>query len=494
MIQMANDIATMIDTVQLKEQVYFDDCGIHINQYAYSNNKQMSGLEEKITHKINNEDVNGTKLDSVVNLWGGQTIKTTKLFVQKYGYHIQVTIPPSLARQRYSNHKVKTPIKCSMSVTIPSVYELLKNLEFDEYLTSHGVDTLDNLLNTYILKHTDLEKYCIRKWGNFTSANIKEMMLKKKTLKSMGLFIQPIEMELAQTDFYYNVPKIDTNKIYKFLTTRGEFGQKNLKLYHNNVDKFDAEYTIGSYPDKNRTVIKTSNVILQKANGIEFRRGTKSSVVVKFYDHTRRSQKYQAQTYLPIYVSNGNYQKVTQHQKMYGKQIEDWDGKNTTLRYEVSIRNVVGGVKGVKKIYLDSFKEIEDKKITLKHLFDVRYTSIITHTLRRYLLQIFGDNINDEITIGGNTMDKWELIKDKDEGGEGFTKGLQIMAVVQLMEQDNMTLPEIKKKFQQMGVNYEVQRRLLKLIKDKDYLTNWTEDNVAAMNCIKQIYDEIGKV
>ena len=68
------------------------------------------------------------------------------------------------------------------------------------------------------------------------------------------------------------------------------------------------------------------------------------------------------------------------------------------------------------------------------------------------------------------------------------------MAVIQLMEQDKMTLPEIKKKFQQMGVNYEVQRRLLKLIKEKDYVTNWTEDNVTAMNCIKQIYDEIGKV
>ena len=39
------------------------------------------------------------------------------------------------------------------SATKPNaLFVILKNLEFDEHLVSHGADTLDNLLNTYILK------------------------------------------------------------------------------------------------------------------------------------------------------------------------------------------------------------------------------------------------------------------------------------------------------------------------------------------------------
>ena len=92
-------------------------------------------------------------------------------------------------------------------------------------------------------------------------------------------------------------------------------------------------------------------------------------------------------------------------------------------------------------------------------------------------------------------MNKWDLLKSKDEGGEGFTKGLQVMAILQLMDEPHsLSAPEIKKRFKDLGVGYENYRRLFKMIKNEGYVLNWDDDNIVAMNAIKEIYDSLGRI
>ena len=87
-------------------------------------------------------------------------------------------------------------------------------------------------------------------------------------------------------------------------------------------------------------------------------------------------------------------------------------------------------------------------------------------------------------------MDKWSIVEDK-----GFQKGLQIMAILQLMDgDDGMSLQEVKKKCIENGCKYESVRRLFLTIKKEGYASNWNTDRVVAMNMIKEIYEELEQV
>jgi hypothetical protein len=92
--------------------------------------------------------------------------------------------------------------------------------------------------------------------------------------------------------------------------------------------------------------------------------------------------------------------------------------------------------------------------------------------------------------IGAKHMNKFDLIKE-----EGFSKGLQIMAILQLMDGDNgLSMQELKKKFVEIGVGYESVRRITNMIKSKGYASNWNTDRIVAMNVIKELYEELDKV
>ena len=129
--------------------------------------------------------------------------------------------------------------------------------------------------------------------------------------------------------------------------------------------------------------------------------------------------------------------------------------------------------------------------LVIKDLYNPKHRGIVRSVLRNYLYDIFGDEITkNKISIGGKNMNKWELVKE-----EKFQKGLQIMAILQLMEGDNgMSIPEIKKKCIESGANYESVRRLFKIIKDKGYTSSWDNDRITAMNLIKDIYLDLEKV
>jgi len=480
-----------IDTIQLREAVFFTDTAYAIELASYRNNQDDWGNALMFDYTGGGVSTKLGKLNKQTTIYGGKLYKTPKQFVEQYGFHLQIKASPSLMRQQQSEHKVFTPIKCNLMITIPSLLEIYKSNEWEKFMVGRGgLDDVDNV-SKYISSHLDMAKLNIMIWQNWNNKDIKEMLDGKIRWKDTSSFCTADKMELAQVDFCVNTIDSDVSTFYNLLKHAGNYGSKNMKLYHNNTDLFDAEYTIGNYKDREALVVKTAGSISTKANGLEFRRGSKSSQIVKFYDYTRKARKYQFDNYLPIYTSRNSKEKIEHLQKYYGKTLKDIENKKATMRYEVSIRNIIGGNKGVYKLYKQYFPTIEEKTITLHHLFDRQYSRVVGKVMRKYLYDIFGDVITeDKKAIGVKHMDRFDLIKE-----EGFSKGLQIMAILQLMDGDNgIGLQELKKKFVEMGVSYESVRRITNMIKSKGYASNWNTDRIVAMNVIKELYEELDKV
>ena len=486
------DYKYYIDTLQMREQIFFLDGGVSIRNKSYSGKRMTTGLEYNFIYTANNGDkCKEYTIHEQTQMYGARLYKTDKKFVNEYGFHLQIKCSPALARQQVSkvSDKDKWPIRCDMILTIPSLLELYKTEHWDRYLAGSGNNTEHGAnINGYIRKYIDFTELKIMSWDNVKSMENYYTVHKAKINEHKYLTV--MDMELSQMDFCVNTKESNVNTLYNLLKYVGEYGSKNMKLYHNNTEAFDAEYTVGNYKDRDALVTRVSNNIMTKANGLEFRRGAKSSQIVKFYDVTRKARQYQYDYYLPVYVSRGDKQAIDSLNKYYGKSIDEIQNNKSTLRYEVSIRNVIGGNKGVRDVFKKQFN-VEEKKITMKHLFTAKYGSIVSRVLREYLYNIFGDEITkDKQGLGGRNMDKWQLI-DK----EGFSKGLQIMAILQLMDGDaGMTIGEIKKKFITMGVSYESVRRLMKHIKSKKYASNWDNDRVIAMNLMKDVYSELERV
>lgn len=487
---MNKDYKNYIDTIAMREEVFFKDGGKRMTNKAYYNKKMSTGTEYTFsyTDDLNNK-LNEYSIYMQTSLYGGRLFKTHKEFVRKYGFHLQLKCPPSLYRQQMSKHNMLVPIKCNMSLTIPSLLEVYKSEEWEKYIVAKGTGNQVDDINGYIMDKINLKDLDIMIWGGKTYKQL-EMDMKRDRSSIDTKYIKPMDMELSQMDFCVNTIDCDVTTIYNLLKYVGNYGTKNMKLYHNNIDRFDAEFTIGNYNDREQLVTKMGNTISTKANGLEFRRGSKSSQIVKFYDYTRKGMKYQYEHYMPFYVSNNDKKRVDDVQKYYGRTTKEISENKSTLRYEVSIRNIIGGNKGVKDLFVKKFN-LEDKKITLGHLFDNKYSSVVRVVLKEYLYNIFGDKITEnKIELGGKTMNKWSII-DK----EGFSKGLQIMAILQLMEGDNgMSVAEIKKKFIEIGVSYESVRRIMNIIKDYDYSSGWNSERVIAMNLIKDIYEDLDMV
>ena len=482
------DFNNYIDTIALKEQIFFKDGGRKMDNACFYKNRKETGLELSYKNDDNSK-TGGYCMEVQTKIYGGRLYKTPKDFVRAKGFHLMITAGASLMKQQHANHSIVNPIKCDLRITIPSILELRKTEGWNKHMVSQGTLDMGELINSWILKHIPLDKLEVMIWHG-KSYSVMEAMIKRDRDSVRTKYVEPKDMELSQVDFCINTIGSDVSTFYNLLKYVGNYGTKNLKLYHNNDKNFDAEYTTGSYKDRDALVNKIGNYISTKANGLEFRRGSKSSQVVKFYDYKKKSKQYQFDNYLPIYRSSGNTKQIKALQDYYGKTIKEVEEQKTTMRYEVSIRNIVSGNKGVRELYAKQFN-LEDKHITIQHLFDKKYGSVVSNTLRTYLYNIFGDEIiKDKVKVEKKSMDKWSIVEDK-----GFQKGLQIMAILQLMDGDNgMSLQEVKKKCIENGCKYESVRRLFLTIKKEGYASNWNTDRVVAMNMIKEIYEELEKV
>jgi len=480
-----------IDTIQLRNSVFFGDGGRKIDTISYSTHKKATGNEWVFDYLQDGEMAKGEKINRQQTLFGARLYKTPKAFVNWYGFHLQISAPPALARQQASNHSNLIPIKCSMAITINSLIELQKSdvwMKWDA--TKSNTYKMDEKINAYILDVIDMEKLSIMKWNSkWNTAELTRMIKRDNSIRTKAI-LKPIDMELSQVDFCVNTIASSVSDFYNLLQHAGNYQRKNMKLYHNNTYEFDATYTIGNYNANKEVVVKTPGSISTKANGLEFRRGTKSSQVVKFYDYTRKSLEYQQRTWLPIYQANGEDEKIDVLKEYYGGTIKEINERKTTMRYEVSYRNVVGGNKGVTGLYKQMYPNMEDRYITLVQLFDAKYGKVIGRVMRTQLLNIFGDVIEDKKIAIGEHMDKFEVVKK-----HKLAKGLQIMAILQLMDGENgLSMQEVKTKLIESGVSYELVRRLLKQVKEEGYASNWNNERVIAMNIIKDIYRGLDEV
>ena len=85
-----------IDTIQLRNSVFFGDGGRKIDTISYSTHKKATGNEWVFDYLQDGEMAKGEKINRQQTLFGARLYKTPKAFVNWYGFHLQISAPPAL--------------------------------------------------------------------------------------------------------------------------------------------------------------------------------------------------------------------------------------------------------------------------------------------------------------------------------------------------------------------------------------------------------------
>jgi hypothetical protein len=144
---MKYDSTNYIDTLGLKQAVFFGDGGYSIDLHSYANSKEATGNEYKFDTHINGQKATSPKIERQTTQFGGRLYKTPKAFVHHFGFHLQIKAPPALLRQQHSTHKVRMPIKCMMGIQIPSLLEMRKSDTWDKFIAGRGTGSIDKDIN-----------------------------------------------------------------------------------------------------------------------------------------------------------------------------------------------------------------------------------------------------------------------------------------------------------------------------------------------------------
>ena len=93
------DFNNYIDTIALKEQIFFKDGGRKIDKYCFYKNRKETGLE--LSYK-NDDDTNtgGYSMEVQTQIYGGRLYKTPKDFVKS---DLPITIPLKYLQASDSN-------------------------------------------------------------------------------------------------------------------------------------------------------------------------------------------------------------------------------------------------------------------------------------------------------------------------------------------------------------------------------------------------------
>ena len=98
---MNKDYKNYIDTIAMREEVFFKDGGRRMMNKAFYNKKLSSGTEYTFSYNDDMKNkLNEYSIYMQTSLYGGRLFKTHKQFVRKYGFHFQLKCPPSLYRQQ----------------------------------------------------------------------------------------------------------------------------------------------------------------------------------------------------------------------------------------------------------------------------------------------------------------------------------------------------------------------------------------------------------
>ena len=224
------------------------------------------------------------------------------------------------------------------------------------------------------------------------------------------------------------------------------------------------------------------SAVYQDPNGIEFRKGRKSSEIYKFYDKELQN----AQTYYDAVYTARDF--ASNRSKRIAEDVLASASKSdrTLLRYEVSLRKVPSQRNAI-TILFARLTDGEEKELALWDILNNPiYSRVPRKILKDGLYNIFGSEIEKDITNfnGENTMTDTDILQ------EYGSKGLKYLGVKYLMDKgmSNDAIWKYLANAIRGNSSYEVVRRLRNEIRDDGIATKWNDGHEKTLDALRDIY------
>jgi len=454
------DYRGLIDTIVLKGAVRLSNNGYRLFSRTYPSNKR------DLTDCAYTLPLNHTRYkhgDKTAELVRTQTydgriqVHTSKAFTAEYGYDLFMQVPPYLyyntTRLTELTQKQKDLAKNSklfMQIKIPSLHNLFLSPAFEDYLATRG-DAIEHtdyagLVWDYINTKTDLVKYGIEPYN-------------------MERDLRQNDLPIVQLDIAQNIRGPKVKDILELTSQSGFYARKQMRIWNN----IQSGANIGS-------------AVYQDPNGIEFRKGRKSSEIYKFYDKELQN----AQTYYDAVYTARDF--ASNRSKRIAEDVLASASKSdrTLLRYEVSLRKVPSQRNAI-TILFARLTDGEEKELALWDILNNPiYSRVPRKILKDGLYNIFGSEIEKDITNfnGENTMTDTDILQ------EYGSKGLKYLGVKYLMDKgmSNDAIWKYLANAIRGNSSYEVVRRLRNEIRDDGIATKWNDGHEKTLDALRDIY------
>ena len=445
-----------IDTIKMAGSVRLTKGGGALFSRATSNTDYKYGKIKVALPIKYNQSVVETEVPelSLVQQWNGMIdVFTHKNFIAEYGYRVYMGVPghlyyiSTLPKQTAKQTKLTAGTKIRLEINIPSVSTLSTNKMFEEFIVGkyEGDGSWSDMIWKYIMSHHDWEAYGIRQY-------------------ELDSALGKNDLGLAQVDIAQNIHGRLVKDVLELVGATGFYARKNMHLWTNTTA--DGNTGITTY---------------QSPNGIEFRKGKKSSEIYKFYDKELQLAQTYYNSYAPIYTPSSAERRKTE------RILEVMEQKDRTmLRYEVSLRRVSSVGNAIDRKYSSAGTP---KKIYLTDILDnTIYSRVPQRVLKDGLLSIFGSEIEKEMTniiIGEDEMTDTDILQ------EYSTKGLKFLGIKYLLDK-GMTNDQLwPYLYKTAGLNYEVVRRLRNELRENNILNNMNDSHTRTLDTLRGVYKDL---
>lgn len=446
--------SNLIDTIKLKGKCRLTKGGGSLFQYCDSvanNNSGNIKFPLPITSTAYRHGRNKVAEMILSQQFDGKvSIYTHKDFTAEYGYSIYIqNVPPwllyssSLPKKTAKMQKAIRSYPIWVEITIPSVSGLWAMDSFTKYMTTTATSMkISDMLWGYITSMHDFERYGIR-------------------VHDVDEPLDRNDLDITQIDIAQNIRGRLVVDVLDLVSRRGYYARKNMRLWNNTSAEDDAGIT--TYRD---------------ANGIEFRKGQRSSEIYKFYDKELQI----AQTYYDAIYTAESFTKERALQVR--KSMEEKD--RTMLRYEVSLRKVPSVRNAIDKKYAEGD---EIKRIRFTDIMDdTIYSRTPQRILRDGLLSIFGGEIAKDMTT---IFEEQKAMTDTELLQEYKGKGLKYLGIKYLLDKGRTNDTLWKYLYERAGQSYEVVRRLRNEMKELGIIEKLNDNDIRTMDTLRGVYKDL---
>lgn len=448
------DYKGYIDTIKLRAKVRLTKGGGALFSRATKlNNKKPDTWS--YTYPLENTTYRHgyTKIPELVlsqDYNGSIKFYTHKDFTAEYGYHIYTQVPGWLYYLDTNKALTKTSKQLKaisgtaiyLDINIPSISGLFADTKFQDYIVGHyNGEPYSQVIWNYINHRHNLEAYGIRAYD-------------------VDAPLEPNDMNLMQVDIATNIRGRLVKDVMELVSVSGYYARKSMRIWNNTTADDKEGYTT-----------------YQSPNGIEFRRGKKSSEIYKFYDKELQvAQQYYDAIYTADSFTKNRAQKILQSTA---------EGDRTMLRYEVSLRRIASRKSAIERKYNTSG---EHRNIYFTDILDnTIYSRVPGRILKDGLFNIFGSEIEKDITLllGDTEMTDTDILQDNG------TKGLKYMGIKYLLDK-GMTNDQLwPYLYKTAGLNYEVVRRLRNELRENNILNNMNDSHTRTLDTLRGVYKDL---